>query len=405
MKFNGTIPAESCSAGRRTEVAAAVAILFFLLLLPLSCKKPQPPAPPPPRVEVAGLIQKDVPIEREWVGTLDGYVNAVIRAQVSGYLIKQDYKEGEQIRKGQVLFEVDPRPFEAALEQAKGALAQAEAQYQNAKENLARVQPLASQNALSKRELDEATAAMRSTRAQVEAARAAVKNARLNLGFTKITSPIDGVAGIAQAQVGNLVGPAQTGQLTTVSTIDPVKVYFTVAEQDYIDYIKESTSGSQGLEKPADFRIELILADGTRYPQLGKFYAIDRQVDPKTGTLLVETIFPNPGSVLRPGQFGRVRVTVGTRKGALLVPQRAVNELQGRFQVAVVGPDNKVEIRNVRPGSRFGDLWEIDEGLKPGERVVAEGIQKVKQGMVVSPTPYNAQGPVKTEGQAAGGGK
>ena len=283
-------------------------------------------------------------------GTVDGLVNAVIRPQVTGYLVRQDYKEGEMIRKGRVLFEIDPRPFQAALDQATGALRQAEAQNRNARENLARVKPLAAHNALSKRELDEATAAVRTTGAQVVAARAAVRTARLNLEFTKITSPIDGIAGIAQTQVGNLVGPAQTGALTTVSTIDPIKVYFSVPEQEYITYVNRSSSGADRLEQPADFKIELILSDGKVYPGQGKFYALDRQVDPRTGSLLVETTFPNPGLVLRPGQFGRVRVTVGTRRGALLVPQRAVNELQGRFQVAVVDPENKVEIKNVRPG-------------------------------------------------------
>lgn len=384
-------------------------ILLALLLCTVfwSCKKPKPAPPPPPQVEVVPVVQKDIPLQHEWVGTLDGNVNAVIRAQVSGYLTRQNYKEGEQVQKGQVLFEIDPRPFEASLKQAQGTLSQAEAQYENAKANLARVQPLAEQRALSKRELDEANAALRTTRAQMAAARAAVENARLNLGFTKIKSPITGIAGIAQAQVGNLVGPAQTGALTTVSAIDPIKVYFSVPEQDYIEYIRQrsSSSGSEDLLQPDQFEIVLILTDGTVYPRKGKFFAIDRQVDPRTGTLLVETTFPNPELELRPGQFGRVRVTVGTKRGALLVPQRAVNELQGRFQTAVVGPDNKIEIRNVRPGSRLGELWEIDEGLKPGERVVAEGVQKVKQDMAVSPKPYVAQQPDvgKTEGQAAGG--
>ncbi len=361
-------------------------LLVFLSVFILSgCKKTKPAPPPPPQVDVINVIQKDVPIQREWVATLDGYVNAVIRAQVTGYLIKQNYKEGDQVRKGQILFEIDPRPFEAALNQAKGSLTQAEAQYANAKANFARVKPLAAERALSKRELDDATAAMRSTQALVVAARAALETAELNLGFTKIKSPINGIAGIAQAQVGNLVGPAQTGALTTVSTIDPIKVYFTVAEQDYMNYIKNASSPSGGLEQPAQFHIELILSNGTRYPKPGKFYAIDRQVDPRTGTLLVETVFPNPDLVLRPGQFGRVRVTIGTKRGALLIPQRSVTELQGRSQVAVVTPDNRIEIRNVRTGNRFGELWEIDEGLKPGERVVAEGVQKVRQGMAVTP--------------------
>lgn len=388
---------------KRVPSAGVILLALFCVVFFPACKKPQPATPPPPQVEVVPVIQKDVPIQREWVGTVDGLVNAVIKPQVTGYLVRQDYKEGEMIRKGRVLFEIDPRPFQASLDQATGALRQAEAQNRNARENLARVKPLAAHNALSKRELDEATAAVRTTGAQVVAARAAVRTARLNLEFTKITSPIDGIAGIAQTQVGNLVGPAQTGALTTVSTIDPIKVYFSVPEQEYITYVNRSSSGADRLEQPADFKIELILSDGKVYPGQGKFYALDRQVDPRTGSLLVETTFPNPGLVLRPGQFGRVRVTVGTRRGALLVPQRAVNELQGRFQVAVVNPENKVEIKNVRPGTRYGELWEIDEGLAPHERVVAEGVQKVKPGMAVSPRPFARQPGSGAEGRAAGG--
>ncbi len=388
---------------RILTVVLLPALLFVLCAF--GCKKRQPPPPPPPQVDVVSVLQQDVPIQREWVGTADGLVNAVIRPQVTGYLIRQNYKEGVSVKKGQVLFEIDPRPFQAALEQAQGALRQAEAQNRNARENLARVKPLAAQKALSKRELDEATAVVRTTNAQVVAARAAVRTALLNLEFTKVTSPINGIAGIAQAQVGNLVGPGQTGALTTISALDPIKVYFSVPEQDYMAYVNRSGSGSAQLVPPADFKIELVLSDGSIYPAKGTFYAMDRQVDPKTGTVLVETTFPNPDLRLRPGQFGRVRVTVGTKRRALLVPQRAVNELQGRFQVAVVDPANKVEIKNVTPGPRYGELWEIEEGLKPGERVVAEGIQKVKHGMTVAPRPF-AQGPAQTgpQGKGAGGG-
>lgn len=346
-------------------------------------------APRAPEVEVVQVVQKDVPIVHEWVGTADGLVNATIRAQVTGYLIRQDYTEGEVVRKGQLLFEIDPRPFKAALDQAQGALAQVQAQYENAEANLARIKPLVAQNALSKKDLDDAIAAQRSAKAAVVAAGAAVENARLNLGFTRITSLIDGVAGLAKAQVGDLIGPAvQGGELTTVSTIDPIKIYYTINEQAYINFMRRFASEAVGLEEAKKLRIEIILGDGSLYPHVGKFYAIDRQVDVKTGTFWVAALFPNPTNILRPGQFVKVRVLIGTQKGALLVPQRAVMELQGSYQVAVVGSDDKVELRPVKPGERFSLLWAIDEGLKPHERVVVEGLQKVKQGIVVKPRPF-----------------
>jgi membrane fusion protein (multidrug efflux system) len=326
----------------------------------------------------------------EWVGTADGLVNATIRAQVTGYLIRQNYAEGDLVKKGQVLFEIDSRPFRAVLDQAEGVLAQMEALHENARANLARVKPLAAQNALSKKDLDDAVSAEGSAKAQVISAKAAVEKARLDLGFTRITSLINGMAGIARAQVGDLVGPAvQGGELTTVSTINPIKVYYTINEQAYIAFMKRFSSESAGLEEAKKLRIELILGDGSLYPQTGRLYAIDRQVDVRTGTLRVAALFPNPTNLLRPGQFVRVRVLIGTKRGALLIPQRAVIELQGSYQIAVVGRDNKVEMRPVKPGERVGSLWVIDEGLKPGERVVAEGVQKVKQGISVKPRPFS----------------
>lgn len=329
-----------------------------------------------------------MPEVHEWVGTADGLVNATIRAQVTGYLIRQNYKEGDFVRKGEVLFEIDPRPFRAALDQAKGDLARQVAQLENAEANLARVKPLAEQNALSKKDLDDATGAERSAKAAVVAATAAVENARLNLGFTKITSPISGIAGLARAQVGDLVGPALGGELTTVSTIDPIKIYYTVNEQAYINFMRHFATQEAGLERARGLEISLILADGSLYPHMGRFYAIDRQVDVRTGTLRVAALFPNPSGILRPGQFVRVRVLIGMKKGALFVPQRSVTELQGSYQVAVVGPGNVVDIRPVKPGERSGVLWEIEEGLRSGERVVAEGVQKVSQGIVVNPRPF-----------------
>jgi membrane fusion protein, multidrug efflux system len=375
---------------RFTYLGPRAALAGALVILATSCHKEPPAAQQPPEVEVVQVSQQDVPTVHEWVGTADGLVNATIRAQVTGYLIKQSYKEGDLVKKGQVLFVIDPRPFKASLDQAEGSLAQMEALYQNAHANLSRVKLLASQNALSKKDLDDAVASESSTKAQVLSAKAAVENARLNLGFTKITSLISGMAGIARAQVGDLVGPSvQGGELTTVSTINPIKIYYTINEQAYINFMRSFSSESAGLSAAKKLHIELILGDGTRYPYPGKFFAIDRQVDVRTGTLRVAALFPNPTNLLRPGQFVRVQVLLGTRKGALLIPQRSVMELQGSYQVALVGTDNKVELRAVQPGERVGALWEIAAGLKPGERVVAEGLQKVKQGVTVRTRPFD----------------
>lgn len=361
----------------------------FSTLLLSACSKEKPAVPRVTEVEVAQVLQKDMPIIHEWVGTADGLVNATIRAQVTGYLIRQAYKEGDVVKKGQLLFEIDPRPFQATLDQARGELARQEAQHATAKANLNRVKPLAAQNALSQKDLDDAIGAEQSSLAAMLAARAAVETARLNLGFTRVTSLIDGMAGLARAQVGDLIGPtAQGGELTTVSTINPIKVRYTINEQAYIDFMRRFSSEAAGLREARKLVIELFLADGSRYPYTGTFYAIDRQVDVRTGTLRVEALFPNPRNLLRPGQFLRVHVHIGTRQGALLVPQRAVSELQGSYQLAVVGPDNRVDVRTVKAGERFGPLWVIDEGLRPGERVVAEGVQKVKQGETVAPKPF-----------------
>jgi membrane fusion protein, multidrug efflux system len=382
-------------------VVACSSVLFIS-----SCRKEQTAVPLVPEVEVVQVVQKDIPLKGEWVGTTDGLVNATIRAQVTGYLIRQNYNEGDLVKKGQVLFEIDPRSFKSALNQAQGTLAQMEALNENALANLGRVKPLVAQNALSKKDLDDAVASESSTRAQVLTARAALENARLNLSFTKITSLIDGMAGIAKAQVGDLVGPTvQGGELTTVSTVNPIKVYYTINEQAFTRLMRRVKSEAAGLEAMKSLRRELILSDGSLYPHAGEFYAIDRQVDVRTGTIRVAALFPNPSYQLRPGQFVRVQVLAETRKGALLVPQRAVMELQDGYQVAVVGSDNKVEIRPIKPGERVGTLWLIDEGLKPGERVVAEGLQKVKQGLLVKPRPFAAMSAAapgksaKTEGE------
>ena len=388
----------------RATLTVLVCVFAFFIS---SCRKEQPVVQRVQEVAVVEVTQKDIPVVHEWVGTADGLVNATIRAQVTGYLIKQTYHEGDEVKTGQVLFEIDPRSFKAALDQAEGALAQMEALYENAHANLIRVKPLAAQNALSKKDLDDAASLDNSTKAQVLTARAAVENARLNLGFTRITSLINGVAGLARAQVGDLVGPTvQGGELTTVSTINPIKIYYTINEQAYINFMRRFSSEAAGLAEAKKLGIELILSDGSLYPESGKFYAIDRQVDVRTGTLRVAALFPNPTNLLRPGQFVRVRVLLGTQKGALLIPQRAVMELQESYQVAVVGSDDKVEMRPVKPGERVGSLWEITEGLHPGERVIAEGLQKVRQGMVVQPRPFVPQSPsVSGNGKPSGAGR
>jgi len=382
----------------------------FSLICFSSCRKENPHAPRVQEVEVVQVIQKDVPIVHEWVGTADGLVNATIRAQVTGYLIRQNYKEGDVVKTGQLLFEIDPRSFQAALDQAKGELTRQEAQHANAKANLDRIKPLAAQNAVSKKDLDDAIGTEQSTLAAVIAAKAAVENARLNLAFTRVTSPIDGMAGFARAQVGDLVGPsAQGGDLATVSTIDPIKVRYTVTEQAYVEFMRRFSSEADGLAEARKLEIELFLADGSLYPFKGTFYAIGRQVAVRTGTIRVEALFPNPRNLLRPGQFARVHVHIGTRKGALLVPQRAVIELQGGYQVAVVGADNRADIRTVKTGDRVGSLWVIEEGLKPGEQVVAEGVQKVKQGELVSPMPFalktSGEPPVQSADRPAASGR
>lgn len=376
-----------------------VVVFAGLTFITAGCAREKHGGAQPPTVEVANVIQKDVPVYIEWVGTSDGYINATIRAQVQGYLIKQNYREGDVVRKGQVLFEIDPRPSQAALDQAKADLAMSEARWWTAKANLARVKPLADENAVSKKDLDDAIGNEQTTRASVQANQAAVDKAQLNLGFTKVTSLIDGIAGIAKAQIGDLVGPGSVEELTTVSKVNPIKVYINVSEQEYL---KSYEMKDKDLEKVV---LDLILTDGSTYPYKGKFFLADRQVDVKTGTMKVGCLFENPRHLIRPGQFTKVRALIGTRNNALLVPQRAVSELQGNYQVAVVGPDNKIDIRPVKVAERIGILWVVLEGLKPGERVVAEGLQKVKQGMPVHAKPFQPGPPAKVETSQAAGAK
>jgi membrane fusion protein (multidrug efflux system) len=331
----------------------------------------------------------------EWVGSVDGSVNAVIRPQVTGYLVKQSYREGDLVKKGQMLFEIDPRTFEAALDEAKGVRAQKLARYDTTAANLARIKPLAAKNAVSQKDLDDASGAFQSAKAELEAADASLKTAKLNLGFTKITSPVTGIAGIAKAQIGDLLSPNSQTELTTVSSVDPIKVYFNLSEREYLKLANAAIASGK---KTENLPLELILVDGSTYPQQGKVAVFNRQADPTTGTFKVAALFPNPNNLLRPGQFGRVRATMSIAKGALLVPQRAVTEMQGKYLVAVVGADNKVDVRPVRVGDRVGTEWLVSEGLKPGEKVIAEGTQKVRPGMTVEAKPF-----VPAAAPAAGG--
>ncbi|PYX75298.1 MAG: efflux transporter periplasmic adaptor subunit [Acidobacteria bacterium] len=337
--------------------------------------------PPPPVVEVATVVQQDTPIYSEWVAILDGYVNAQIQPHVSGYIIRQNYKEGSVVRKGDVLFQIDPRPFKAALDQAKGQLAQAEAQLGKARLDVQRDTPLAQARAIAQSQLDTEIQAKLGTQALVQAAKANVEQAQLNLEWTQVTSLINGIAGIAQVQIGNLVGPSSV--LTSVSQVDPIKTYFTVSEQEFTDFHRRFPTEQSVAEQRKRIPLQLLLADGSVYERPGTIYFADREVNPATGTIRIAGVFPNPNNLLRPGGYGRVRASAKTQSGALLVPQRAVIELQGSRQVAVVGNDNKVSIRPIMVGERVGKFWIVTEGLKPGERVVVEGLMKVRDGAPV----------------------
>ena len=418
---------------KRAALCLTATALLVVVFAADGCSKATPSAAPasPPEVGVVQVEQRDVPIYSEWIGTMDGMVNAAIKAQVSGYLLKQDYIEGSPVKKDQLLFEIDPRPFQAALDQALGQLAQANAQSAQAKAQLLQAEaqvaqaqanqvkaqldedrytPLLKQQAITQQDLDNAVQNNQAAKAQVQAARAAVETARaqiqaagaaaqtaqaavetarLNLGFTRLTSPIDGVAGVAQQQVGALVSP-NGGPVTTVSTLDPIKVYFTASEAEYLDFHRRFPSQATVEAERRQLPLDLVLADGTTYPHAGRISFADRQVNQNTGAIQIAGVFPNPGNLLRPGGYAKVRAPVRTKDGALLVPQRAITELQGSYQAAVVDAENKIDIRTVKPGDRVGALWIIDEGLKPGERVVAEGVQKVRPGMQVNPKPFAA---------------
>src|SRR5437899_7288947 len=359
------------------------ALLICVSFVTGCSRKPAQVPPNAPEVLVTTVTPQDVPRVLERVATLDGFINANINAQVQGYIVSRDYQEGSVVKKGDLLFQIDSRPFEAALAQAKATLAKDQATQAKSDADEKRAMDLFNKKVISDQERDTAIAAAGSSRANVQADEAAAKQAELNLGYTKITAPIDGVAGFANNQVGDLVGPT-TGPLTTVSQIDPIKALVTAGEGPFTDFVSRHPDPKERNAYIKSLDFDLILGNGEVYPHKGKFYALDRSLDPKTGSIRYEVTFPNPGNILRPGQFGKVRFVADTKKGAIVVPQEAVNELQGNFQVAVVDQNNKVSIRPVKMGERIGAMWEVTEGLKPGDKVVVQGLQKAREGSTVT---------------------
>jgi len=341
--------------------------------------------PPPMKVTVVKAAQSDVPLTGEWVGTLDGYVNAQIQPQANGYLISQDYREGSQVEKGQVLFEIDPRPFEAALQQAQGSLGQAQAQLALAEINVTRDTPLAAQRAIAKSQLDNDTQQKAQAQAAVRSAEAAVATADLNLGFTKVRSLITGVAGQATIQVGNLVSGQSV--LTSVSQLDPIKVYFSVSDSEYLALTKLAGAGGSLLHGASRIPLTLTLSNGEVYPEKGHVVFVDRQLNSQTGAIRIAASFPNPSNILRPGQFGRIRAETEVRRNAVLVPQVAVSELQGQQQVYTIGPNNTVHVNNITLGPQYGDSWIVESGIRSGSLVITDNLQKLREGAPVNPQP------------------
>src|SRR5713226_1183857 len=369
---------------RRSLLAADLTLALAALLVAPACARKQAPPPRPVDVLVVPVVPMDVPVVGEWIGTLDGSVNADIRPKVEGYLLKQFYKEGQFVQRNDPLFEIDPRQFQAALEQARGTLARAEAQLAKATKDVERFTPLAAERAISQQELDNALAAERDARGGLAAARAAVDQSALGLGWTRVTSPIEGIVGIARTQVGDLVNTQTV--MTTVSTVDPIRVTFGISEREYMNRAARINRDNYATTRQGPF-LELVLDDGSVFPHQGQAVLADREVDPRTGTMTIKGIFPNPHHILRPGQYAKVRAALDIKTGALLVPQKAVTELQGGFRVVVVGADGKADVRAVDPGERVGSLWIIDKGLKPGENVIVAGLQFVRPGMAVKARP------------------
>jgi len=371
-----------CRNLRRAMFGAGV----LAIAASVACETPAPPAPPTPEVYVAPVEQKDVPVYLELVGQTAGFQDVEIRARVEGFLETVNFQEGSFVKSGDLLYTIDRKPLEATLAQAKADQATADSRLSKANNDVTRYTPLVAKQAVSKQELDDSVAEQDAARSQLEAAKAAVEKATLDLGYTRITSPISGLIGITQVKAGNLVGRGESTLLTTVSQIDPVLFSIGVTEADYLRIARRQTAKSSSAAPRARDGIELTLADGTRYPQTGRVNTVERAVDPTTGTLAVQLVFPNPDQLLRPGQYGRVRILLETKPGALLIPQRAVQELQNLYNVAVVD-GGKVAFRNVKVGQRVGSLWVIEDGLKAGEQIVVEGLQRIQDGMTVSAKP------------------
>lgn len=369
-----------------TRLAASLLLCITIETL-VGCERKEAGSAPTPQVVVTSVVQQDVPIYEEWIGTTAGYIDAQIRAKVQGYLLSRNYTEGSIVKAGTLLFQIDPRPFQASLDQMKAELDRARAAYKKTQLDVARNTPLAAKGAISQKELDDSIQASEANKASVAAALANLEKAQLNLNWTNVVSPIGGIAGIANAQIGDLI--FENTVMTSVSQVDPIKVLFPISEHMYLRFadVIGKYAANPTLDRPRGGRLELILANGAVYPHRGEAMLADRQVDVKTGTITIVSHFPNPGNLLRPGQFAKVRAPIEHHKAALLVPQRAVQELQGSYRVGVIGADNKVEIRTVKPGARVGAQWVIDSGLNPGEQVIIEGLQKVRAGSHVNPIP------------------
>jgi membrane fusion protein, multidrug efflux system len=366
---------------RPTKLSCLLVVCWFLAAGVGCSKKEAPPPPPPPEVVVAEAVQKDVPIYIELVGSTLGSEDVEIRARVEGYLVSINFTEGAFVRKGQPLYKIDPQPFEAALNQAKGNLETAQAGLEKTNNDVARYEPLFARQAVSKQELDNALSAQQAAKAQVDAYKAAVAQAQLNLGYTNITSPVDGVIGTTQRKIGSLVGRGESTLLNTVSQVNPILFRCSIAEAEYLRIARRNQQSGKPADKQAN--VELILADGTVFTHKGRLDAVERAVDPTTGTLTGQFIFPNPERLLRPGQYGKARFAIDVKEDAVVVPQLAVQERQGLYSVVVVKPDGAVDQRPVKAGERVGNLWVIDSGVKPGEKVIVEGLQKVQPGVKV----------------------